>query len=557
MPRRLAFLCVLPLCVLPLSFGAGSICWGQVGTDAQSNITRTDRFEVDGLHLGGKVAFESEQYKQYQCNPSGYIGLTWCHRQVTEPTWRGAVTNANTILHSSDGTAVYVNRYVDPAFDIDSAEARKAIDLLSVRFHERAREYNLQPQQGLPNAVIAVWGQLQLEPINSTETQIVASGGSLHKGILVGFLGDLRQSARLGVPIFQLSGGPGYLWCASFNQNRRGVLRFLTIDPSLVAMPPNPPPGPSPPIQQPPAVAIQPEVLRPTQSPSPQSPREAAQTPAPTQPAPTTPYPSSHIENPPLNDGKTLSVDMLSKDQSVRDSLFNALKAGAAGYRFDYFVITLPPGTIPGVNVPIPVSHVRYNETVFFEVDKYTLEQGAESAVSDFAKTVKEDKALRSILVVGHTDSTGTDEYNVDLSKKRATTVATALIGYNINGGYLGIVPMGRAQPLRSNSTPEGRALNRRVEFFISDIPEAAKAAVELVPVNPCDRAKPDAASGSDCSSGPKEIDVLGPTGDGKPVATLEIGRAAIPSECELSGCAYTPLPDSESDGRSPPGEIQ
>ena len=63
---------------------------------------------------------------------------------------------------------------------------------------------------------------------------MVASGGS-HKGLLVSFLGDLERSAKAGVPVYQLAGGAGLLWVATFNHEGRGVLRFLTIDASQIA----------------------------------------------------------------------------------------------------------------------------------------------------------------------------------------------------------------------------------------------------------------------------------------------------------------------------------
>ena len=53
---------------------------------------------------------------------------------------------------------------------------------------------------------------------------------------------------------------------------------------------------------------------------------------------------------------------------------------------------------------------------------------------------------------------------------------------------FLGIVPMGRAQPRTTNSTPEGRAINRRVEFFISDVRGAPEKAIQQIKYDPCYR---------------------------------------------------------------------
>src|SRR5262249_8183406 len=151
-------------------------------------------------------------------------------------------------------------------------------------------------------------------------------------------------------------------------------------------------------------------------------------------------------------------------------------------------VIELPAGTIPGKDYPIPVSHIRYESTVFFGFDQFVLQPNAEPVIRDLAKVIIQDTALRSLLIVGHTDAVGTDEYNVSLSKKRALTVATSLQAAGVNAKYIHIIPMGKQQPYATNSTPDGRSLNRRVEFFVSDIPEATIAAVQRIPFNPCFR---------------------------------------------------------------------
>ena len=95
-------------------------------------------YVVDGLALGDRVRFESEAYNQYHCTPSEkFPGFTWCHKEKTEKTKRGEVTSSNSILHSQDGTAVYVNRYIEPAY-FGPDEVRTEINRLSAKFGERA-----------------------------------------------------------------------------------------------------------------------------------------------------------------------------------------------------------------------------------------------------------------------------------------------------------------------------------------------------------------------------------------------------------------------------------
>jgi OOP family OmpA-OmpF porin len=70
-----------------------------------------------------------------------------------------------------------------------------------------------------------------------------------------------------------------------------------------------------------------------------------------------------------------------------------------------------------------------------------------------------------SVRVEGHTDSIGTEEYNQGLSERRAEGVQGHLIGRGVSASRLTAVGFGESQPIASNDTDEGRALNRRVEL--------------------------------------------------------------------------------------------
>src|SRR5690606_8420987 len=67
--------------------------------------------------------------------------------------------------------------------------------------------------------------------------------------------------------------------------------------------------------------------------------------------------------------------------------------------------------------------------------------------------------------VYGHTDSTGSDAHNLDLSERRALAVATYLNAQGIDPRRFSIVGYGESRPIATNATAEGRALNRRVEI--------------------------------------------------------------------------------------------
>lgn len=69
--------------------------------------------------------------------------------------------------------------------------------------------------------------------------------------------------------------------------------------------------------------------------------------------------------------------------------------------------------------------------------------------------------------ILGHTDSTGDDQYNLDLSQRRAFSVSTYLSSQRVDGRRFRVQGMGEGQPIASNSTSAGRAQNRRVEIII------------------------------------------------------------------------------------------
>jgi hypothetical protein len=140
--------------------------------------------------------------------------------------------------------------------------------------------------------------------------------------------------------------------------------------------------------------------------------------------------------------------------------------------------------------------------------------------------------------VVGHTDSIGPDQYNETLSLRRATTVAKALQSKGVSDSILGMVPMGEAQPVTTNSTEEGRAQNRRVEFFISNVPAATPKVIERIKFNPCHRNDHDpAARQEDCVSERMRIHLVYRSGER---SSLDLTRGALPIEPRVRA----PLPD-------------
>jgi len=104
----------------------------------------------------------------------------------------------------------------------------------------------------------------------------------------------------------------------------------------------------------------------------------------------------------------------------------------------------------------------------FFEFDKADLTGTSSQVLFKIAKAMESIPELR-LVIVGHTDSTGDFNYNLDLSKRRADAVRNALLEdpYNVEPERLVALGVGQIAPVASNKSEEGQALNRRVEFIV------------------------------------------------------------------------------------------
>ena len=91
--------------------------------------------------------------------------------------------------------------------------------------------------------------------------------------------------------------------------------------------------------------------------------------------------------------------------------------------------------------------------------------------LNTLANSLKQLNNQQQIQVVGYTDNTGSYAYNMQLSQQRAQSVATYLTSQGVSGQYLTVKGMGPADPIASNATPDGRAMNRRVQITLTPIP--------------------------------------------------------------------------------------
>ncbi|HSY07771.1 MAG TPA: OmpA family protein [Steroidobacteraceae bacterium] len=105
---------------------------------------------------------------------------------------------------------------------------------------------------------------------------------------------------------------------------------------------------------------------------------------------------------------------------------------------------------------------------VLFDTGQATLKPGADRALDRLSQFLKDSPGTH-VIIEGHTDAVGTDDYNLALSQRRAQAVADALSARGVSTVRLETKGLGKSYPVASNDTQAGRQQNRRVEIVFSD----------------------------------------------------------------------------------------
>ena len=206
------------------------------------NAIAATEYAVDGLAVGTRLNFASASYREYKCSPSEQFGgLTWCQKTRTDKDRRGSYIAAYSLLHSRDGNILYINRSQEPAFS-NPKEAEVNIERYSRKVGESPRIMKMPHRSGLPDGLIAVWGKITLEPLDQESIKILAGGKNPKKGLLIDYIRNFARSAKEGLPIYRIDGGPGFIWATSFDQKGRGALRLAAVEVSRFSQPPDPAP---------------------------------------------------------------------------------------------------------------------------------------------------------------------------------------------------------------------------------------------------------------------------------------------------------------------------
>jgi outer membrane protein OmpA-like peptidoglycan-associated protein len=114
---------------------------------------------------------------------------------------------------------------------------------------------------------------------------------------------------------------------------------------------------------------------------------------------------------------------------------------------------------------------IRMPSDITFDFDRADVKRQFMPRVHDLARTLNSYPSL-SVAIIGHADALGSDDYNLELSERRARTVGAALMNDGV--AYRRIAASGRGEwePIASNANDWGRAQNRRVEIRLNSKPK-------------------------------------------------------------------------------------
>ncbi|AYC31783.1 OmpA family protein [Pseudomonas cavernae] len=175
----------------------------------------------------------------------------------------------------------------------------------------------------------------------------------------------------------------------------------------------------------------------------------------------------------------------INHDNRGKGALIGAAVAGAAGAGYGYYADKQEAElrrSMQGTGVEVQ----RQGDTIqlimpgniTFATDSANIASSFYSPLNNLANSFKQYNQ-NSIEVVGHTDSTGSHAHNMDLSQRRAQSVAGYLTAQGVDASRVSTRGMGPDQPVASNATTDGRAQNRRVEVTLRPLPGAQGAQVQ------------------------------------------------------------------------------
>lgn len=123
---------------------------------------------------------------------------------------------------------------------------------------------------------------------------------------------------------------------------------------------------------------------------------------------------------------------------------------------------------------------ITFDSGLLFDTDKAEIRPASRTSLVELAQILNKYADTR-VLIEGHTDDTGSDDYNLNLSRERANAVSLVLAGQGVDATRFTVMGYGEAQPVFDNTTDAGRQGNRRVDLAIMANDKLKKVAEDQV----------------------------------------------------------------------------
>lgn len=179
--------------------------------------------------------------------------------------------------------------------------------------------------------------------------------------------------------------------------------------------------------------------------------------------------PAASAPSPPWQE--TVAAEHARRRERLRDLTERRLRASPEFYEALITKAELPEE----FGADVPVLRVVFPQRVFFDTDIDVVRPDAQRVIDVVADVLRSEHAHTAVFIAGHTDARGGDDYNFNLSVRRAESVARALERKGIPDTQFWRVGFGKAIPLAANTSDENMARNRRVEFLFARHAEALR----------------------------------------------------------------------------------
>lgn len=174
----------------------------------------------------------------------------------------------------------------------------------------------------------------------------------------------------------------------------------------------------------------------------------------------------------PVKSGQTVSSGQPQKNSAVAVILSNDVGGDEGAFisnQMDEQALEIGKEKLSGGNI-LRIGEgikITYDGAAMFAPNTLVLTEASKKDLRRIATTLNEYNNNTRLIIEGHTDGTGSEQHNLELSRARAKAVADFLLMEKIPAGKINIVGYGEQQPLFSNETEEGRRQNRRIEIVI------------------------------------------------------------------------------------------